>query len=479
MSDANRDQNFVPVALGQSSTSATTTLPFLISSVTGRLLTDSASGSGDVVGPASATDNAVALFSGVTGKLLKNSTIQSVTTVFSPTVSDGNSLGSGTLMWSDLFLAAGAVVNFNNGDVLITHSTNTLTFTGASSGYLYDAMNAPTANDGAALGSVTLSWSDLFLASGALINIANGDWVATHSAGILTVSTGDLRVTTAGANSASVVTVGGAQTLTSKILTSATITTGLTPTANDGAALGTGALSFADLFLASGAVINFNNGNYTITHSAGLLTTNGALTLAGTLALAANSITMTGSIAATGARVTKVWATDIESTNMPTVGGTAILTSLTAPTFNTIEMGTGQTDTTLSRAAAGDLAVEGVSVLTTSNTKTMTNKRRTRRLTTTNAPGATPTTNTDNVDIMNFTGLGTAITSMTTNLSGSPVDGDLVEFRFIDDGTARGITWGASFAATTVALPTTTVISTRLRVGFEWDGSVWRCVAVA
>lgn len=113
------------------------------------------------------------------------------------------------------------------------------------------------------------------------------------------------------------------------------------------------------------------------------------------------------------------------------------------------------------------------------STDTLTNKRITRRLTTTNAPGATPTTNTDNVDVMNFTGLATAITSMTTNLSGTPVNGDLLEFRFTDNGTARAISWGASFGSTTITLPTTTVISTMLRVGFEWSGSLWQCIAVA
>ena len=54
-----------------------------------------------------------------------------------------------------------------------------------------------------------------------------------------------------------------------------------------------------------------------------------------TLALGAQDLTMTGSLAATGARVTKGWFTDVESTNMPTVGGTAILSSLTAPVFTT------------------------------------------------------------------------------------------------------------------------------------------------
>jgi hypothetical protein len=44
------------------------------------------------------------------------------------------------------------------------------------------------------------------------------------------------------------------------------------PSANDGATLGTGALSFSDLFLASGGIINFANGDYTLTHATGGLT---------------------------------------------------------------------------------------------------------------------------------------------------------------------------------------------------------------
>ncbi len=84
----------------------------------------------------------------------------------------------------------------------------------------------PDANDGAAIGAAATSFSDLFLASGALIGFANGDAVITHSAGVITVSTGDLRVTTAGTNSASAVTVGGTQTLTAKTLTAPRLASG-------------------------------------------------------------------------------------------------------------------------------------------------------------------------------------------------------------------------------------------------------------
>jgi hypothetical protein len=72
------------------------------------------------------------------------------------------------------------------------------------------------------------------------------------------------------------------------------------------------------------------------------------------------------------------------------------------------------------------------------------------------------------------------ITSFTTNLSGTPTDGQKL-WIYIVGTAARAITWGASFEASTVALPTTTVSTNRLDVGFVWNAatSKWRCVAAA
>lgn len=115
-----------------------------------------------------------------------------------------------------------------------------------------------------------------------------------------------------------------------------------------------------------------------------------------------------------------------------------------------------------------------------SATSTLTNKRITRRVLSI-ASSATPTINTDNYDAVTITALATAITSMTTNLSGTPTDFQTLVIRIKDDGTGRSITWGSSFASRGATLPTTTVANKLLTVGFIYNAatSVWGCVASA
>lgn len=202
------------------------------------------------------------------------------------------------------------------------------------------------------------------------------------------------------------------------------------PQSNDVTQLGSTTLNIADIFLATGAVINYNAGNYTLTHSSGLLTASGAFSV-----------------------------------------GTS-----NAITTGTLEVGNAS-DTTLSRSAAGVLAVEGVVIPSISSTNTLTNKRVTPRVSTTTS-SATPTINTDNVDMYGLTAQTADITSFTTNLSGTPTDGQKL-WIYIVGTAARAITWGTSFEASTIALPTTTVSTNRLDVGFVWNAatSKWRCVA--
>ncbi len=126
----------------------------------------------------------------------------------------------------------------------------------------------------------------------------------------------------------------------------------------------------------------------------------------------------------------------------------------------------------------GDQDLSSYATLTGS--QTLSGKRITRRVNTV-ASSATPAINSDSTDLFTITALAAAITSFTTNLTGTPNNGDFLQIAITDNGTARAISWGASFESSTSALPTTTVISTRLDVGFVWNTatSKWRCVAVA
>jgi len=188
----------------------------------------------------------------------------------------------------------------------------------------------------------------------------------------------------------------------------------------------------------------------------------GGLIVATTLGTSATSVGIGGGNINAGGTITGGGAFSIGTTNSATVG--------------TIELGAAS-DTTIARVSAGQISVEGVTVDTVSGTNTLTNKRITPRITSIGS-GATPTVNTDNGDCVNITGLAVDITSMTTNLSGTPTEFQQLEYR-ITGTAARAITWGASFVAGPTALPTTTTTTKALHVYFEWDGALskWVCLS--
>jgi hypothetical protein len=200
-------------------------------------------------------------------------------------------------------------------------------------------------------------------------------------------------------------------------------------------------------------------------------------TWASSAALAASALVIGGgagnapATTTTGTGVITAIGNSVNATGgLVTVDGSATLTNktLTTPVISSIS-NTGtltlptSTDTLVGRAT----------------TDTLTNKRVTPRVSTTTS-SATPTINTDNVDQFGLTAQAADITSFTTNLSGTPTDGQKL-WIYIVGTAARTITWGASFESSTASLPTTTVTTNRLDVGFVWNAatSKWRCVAVA
>lgn len=229
----------------------------------------------------------------ITNKIYQSAVFRNT---FVPETNDGAAIGTTSLKFSDLFLASGAVINFNSGDVTLTHSANNLAFAGASTGYTFDAKTYPTSNDGAPLGDTTHNWSDLFLASGAVINFNNGDVTLTHSSGVLTAN-GSLIAPIFQIDNGFKAFLSGSDPEIAFDSTDALVysrsgnfynwiigntsylaiaTGALLPGLNDNCALGAGSQAFSDLFLASGAVVNFANGNYTLTHSSGLLNFSGS-----------------------------------------------------------------------------------------------------------------------------------------------------------------------------------------------------------
>jgi len=95
------------------------------------------------------------------------------------------------------------------------------------------------------------------------------------------------------------------------------------------------------------------------------------------------------------------------------------------------------------------------------------------------ASSATPSINTDTTDAFTITALAANITSMTTNLSGTPVNAQRLLIRFKDNGTARTILWGTSYGHMTDNLPGTTIANKELYVLLQYNSvaSKWYCMA--
>jgi len=174
--------------------------------------------------------------------------------------------------------------------------------------------------------------------------------------------------------------------------------------------------------------------NITVSTATGGFTVSG-----GNLAIGSNDLTGSGSLGSTGTRFTKGWFTDLEVTNAPTIGGVAI------PSI--------------------------------SSTNTLTNKRITKRVSTTASTGSL-TINADTDDSYTVTALAAALTINAP--SGTPTDGQPLIIRIKDNATARALTWNAAFRIMGTVLPTTTVISKTLYIGCIWNSadSKWDVVSV-
>jgi hypothetical protein len=146
----------------------------------------------------------------------------------------------------------------------------------------------------------------------------------------------------------------------------------------------------------------------------------------------------------------------------------------TLATFAAITPGTGVATALAvnNNAAGGYSPIDG--------TATLTNKRITPRVTaiTSNATWS-PSADTD--DVYEITAQAAAVTTI-SNPSGTPVDMQKLMIRVKDNGTARALTWSGSQwrASSDLALPTTTILSKTLYMGFIFNSAdtKWDLVAL-
>lgn len=113
-----------------------------------------------------------------------------------------------------------------------------------------------------------------------------------------------------------------------------------------------------------------------------------------------------------------------------------------------------------------------------STAQTFTNKRITPRIQS-EASSATPTPNGDSYDQYCLTALAAGATFAAP--SGTPTNGQKLIIRIKDDGTARSLAWNAIYRESSdLALPTTTVISKTMYLGFIYNSadSKWDLVAL-
>ena len=200
-------------------------------------------------------------------------------------------------------------------------------------------------------------------------------------------------------------------------------------------------------------------------------TTTGALTTA----TGAQVSTALGSTAITGnaANVTGIVLGANGGTGVANTGFTITVAGNVSHAGSFTQTFTATGNTSLTLPTTGTLS-------TLAGTETLTNKWIQPRVLASTANSGTPTLNTDNYDMMVITGQSATITNFSTNLTGTPVNGQKLWIAITGTG-AIGITWGTSFESSTVTLPTTTVTTARLDVGFVWNvaTSKWRCVATA
>lgn len=279
-----------------------------LTNCTGLPVSTGISGLGTGIATFLATPSSANLAAAVTGETGTGSlvfgTSPSFTTDIRPVSNDGASLGLSGTAFSDLFLASGSVIDWNAGDLTLTHSSNTLTLAGGN----------------LALGSNYVTSSSGYGSSGS--PASQGLSFSGSNTRLLSAGTNQYQVTIGDSGNA-------ARGATFDFSTN-TLTLGLTT-----------------LALPSAHIINWNAGNITLTHSAGVLTLAG-----GTLNLPSSGLKINGLVfASADPNVDALYGWDDSAstyTNLSAADATAILNAFVG------DAGSGGTKGLVPAPASGD-----------------------------------------------------------------------------------------------------------------------------
>jgi len=233
-------------------------------------------------------------------------------------------------------------------------------------------------------------------------------------------------------------------------------TTGFTPnTATTGAVTlagtlnvlngGTGQTTYTDGQLLIGNSTGNTLNKSTLTAGSGITITNGS----GTINISANASVTSFTAGTTGF-----------TPNTATTGAVTL-----AGTLNIANGGTGNT------------SFVAANIATYTGAETLTNKRINPRFLT-SANAATLVPDISAYDQYNLTAQDQTLTVNAP--TGSPVDGNKLMFRILDNGTARTISWNATYTNIGVTLPTTTTASKTIYVGsiYNATNTRWDVIAV-
>jgi hypothetical protein len=365
-------------------------------------------------------------------------------TTVTPTAGQSVRINAGGTAWEAYTPSSGTgtvtSVGWTGGIVSIATATTTPAFTiaGTSGGIPYFSSATGWASSG-------------LLAANAIV-LGGGAGVAPG-----TTTTGSGVVTAIGST---VNTTGGLVTQSGTLATSALLLGGGSGNAITSTTTGTGVVT------AVGIAVNTTGG---------LVTQSGALAASAIMLGGGSGSAVTTTTTGTGV-VTAVGNAVNTASGLVTQSGTLTASALllgggSATAISSTTTGTGVV------TALGIAANAATGFTTGSGTATLTNKRIDPRVTSA-ASASSLTPDISAADQYAYTALAANLTINAP--TGTPVDGDKLIFRFLDNGTARTLTWNATYTVIGVTLPTTTTISKTVYIGciYNANNTRWDVIAV-